>query len=541
METSDAEADATPPSEDLTTEGSASASDHTASVARGGTANLVGAVVYGASGFALLLVLNRGLGVHNAGIVVVAIAIFNILTVVAGLGTSTGLVRTIARLRATGHPEEIPTMLRVALIPVTIVSVIAGVGLWACAPWLAEIFSHGQGTAEVAGVLRAMAPFVPFATLHTVIVQATRGFDTMVPQVTIEKIGRSLAIPCLAAGAAAFGCGPRGVAVAWAASNVVALALSWRALSTRVKRAVEAAERPTPPPQRTHHREFWAFTGPRGVAQTAIVAVNWFDTILVGAILSTTAAGIYASGTRYLLPGLFAADALVQVTSPRLSGLLSTGQSKDASKLVQTVGGWQVTVMWPIYLIIALFPIPLLRVFGPEVVQAKGALVALSLAMLLTSPLGPSGAVILMAGRGRMAMFNTLVVLAVNVVGNLLFVKHFGITAAGVVWAVTIITTEGLTGWQANRTLGIRTVGRPAVTGVVVSALTIGVVGGAVRLTMGDDLGGLLVAGSLGGALYLAGLWKFRSAMQLDAWWSGIRGRSNSDAPAGAIPAQGTS
>ena len=76
-----------------------------AGVARGGTANLIGAAVYGLSGFVLLIVLNRGLGVADAGVVVVAIAIFNILAVLAGLGTATGLVRTIARLRAIGRAE----------------------------------------------------------------------------------------------------------------------------------------------------------------------------------------------------------------------------------------------------------------------------------------------------------------------------------------------------------------------------------------------------------------------------------------------------
>ncbi|MBX3284965.1 MAG: polysaccharide biosynthesis protein [Actinobacteria bacterium] len=513
---------------------------HVAGVARGGAANLVGAVVYGASGFVLLVVLNRVLGVRDAGVVVVAIAIFNILTVIGGLGTSTGLVRTIARLRATGHPEEVPAMVRVALVPVAVVSLAATAGLWAAAPWLAELFADGPRVDEVASVLRAMAPFVPFATMHTVVVQATRGFDTMVPQVVIEKIGRSLATPILAGTAAVLGAGPRGVGVAWAASNVVALVLSWRALSSRVRAAVAAAERPAAPITRQARKEFWAFTGPRGVAQAAIVAVNWFDTILVGAILSTSAAAIYASGTRYLLPGIFAADALVQVTSPRLSGLLSTGRKAEASELVQAVGGWQVAVMWPTYLLIALFPTPLLRLFGPEVVAARGALVALAVAMLVTSPLGPSGAVILMAGRSRQAMFNTLIVLTVNIVGNLLFTERYGITAAGVVWGVTILTTEGLTGWQANLSLGVRTIGRPALTAIAVSAATVGVVGAGCRLLLGDDLLGLLVAGTLGGTSYLVGLRIFRSSMHLDAWWSGIRGRSVTVAAPAAGPARGT-
>ena len=500
-----------------------------AGVARGGTANLIGAAVYGLSGFVLLIVLNRGLGVADAGVVVVAIAIFNILVVLAGLGTATGLVRTIARLRAVGRAEQIPHMMRIALVPVAVLSVAAASGLWIASPWLADLFTKNGDTEAVTGVLRAMSPFVPIATIHATVVQATRGFDTMMPQVMIEKIGRSVAMPLAALAATLAGMGPRGVGVAWAATNVVALGASARSLRIRVNRAVTAAESragdeaPHPPPGRAETRAFWAFTAPRAVAQTSNVAINWFDTVIVGAILSTTAAGIYASGTRYLQPGLFASDALVQVTSPRLSALLSTGKTTEASMLVKVVAGWQTAVMWPIYLVVVLFPTPLLEVFGPEVVAARGALVWLALAMLVVSPLGPTGAVILMAGRSLLAMGNTIVVLAINVIGNLLVVKTHGITGAGAVWAVSILVNEGLTGWQSNRSLRVRTLGRPAFLAVVVAAATIGVVGGAARLALGDGLVGLTVTGSIGGVLYLMGLRRFRSPLHLDTWWSGVR------------------
>ncbi|CAN5618201.1 hypothetical protein BH10ACT1_BH10ACT1_35810 [soil metagenome] len=510
-----------------------------AGVARGGAANLIGAVVYGLSGFVLLIVLNRGIGVPAAGIVVVAIAIFNIVTVIAGIGTSTGLVRTISALRATGHAEEIPAAIRIALVPVAVLSLAVTAGLWIGAPSLADIFANGRRVDEVTDVLRAMVVFVPFATLHAVVVQATRGFDTMLPQVLIEKIARSLSLPIVAGGAAAIGMGPRGVGAAWAASNVPALALSSLSLYRRVHRAVESSGAARAPATRAMSRTFWAYTGPRAVAQASNVVINWFDTVLVGAILSTTAAGIYASGTRYLLPGLFAADALVQVISPRLSGLLAVARKAEASALVQIVGGWQVAVMWPVYLITLLFPTPLLEVFGDEVVQARGALIALSIAMLVSTPTGPSGAVILMAGRSRQAMFDTLVVLVVNIGGNLIFVPRHGLTAAGIVWGASIVVAEVLHTWQTNVSMGLRTIGRPAVVGMALSGATIGGVGVLARLVAGDAVSGLLATCTIGGGLYLAGLWAFRSPLHLDSWWNGIRRRSTPGTTTAGTPARG--
>ncbi len=496
-----------------------------ASVARGGAANLLGAMVYGASNFVLLIVLNRVLGVKAAGVVVVAIAVFQIASTVAGLGCSTGLVRIISRDRATGHPERLRAVLLVGVVPVVVVSVLAAAGLWLAAPWLADVFSNGARTDDAAAVLRAMALFLPASTIHTVLVQGTRGFDTMLPLVIIERIGRAIAMPLVVAIAAAAGMGPRGVGVAWAATNLVALVFSARALTRRVHQAVAAAEAEPARPTRAIARDFWAFTGPRAVGQASEVAVNWLDTVLVGALVSTTAAGIYASGTRYLLPGMFAAEALMQVTAPRISGLLARDDRVEATALLRTVAGWQVAVMWPIYLVTAIFATPLLKVFGDEVVEARGALIALSVAMLVASPLGPAGSAILMSGRSRQAMFNTLVFLAVNLGGNLIFLPRYGITAAGIVWAVTILVAALLPNWQARRTLHVHTIGRPAFTAAAIAALTMGLVAFGARLILGETLAGLLVAGTVGTAAYAIGLVMLGKPLHLDALRDGIRRR----------------
>ncbi len=491
-------------------------------VARGGATNMVGAVVYGASNFLVLVVLNRALGVDDAGVVVVAIALFNLVAVITGLGCTTGLVRTISRLRAIDEPERIPATIRVALRPVTAVSVVAAVLVAVTAPALAEVLADGDTVAEVASVLRAMAVFLPAAAVHTVVIQGTRGFDTMRPLVFIERIGRAVALPLVVGLAAALDTGPRGAGVAWAATNAVALVFSLRALRRRVDGAVARSGRAAVPVDAAFRRAYWRFTAPRAVGQASEVAVNWSDTIIVSALVSTTAAGIYASGTRYLLPGLFAAEALMQVTGPRISGLLARHRPREASELIKVVAGWQVAVMWPIYTLIAVFPTPLLRIFGPEVVEARGALVALSIAMLVASPVGPAASAILMAGRSRQAMANTLAVLAINLVGNLVFVPRHGITAAGVVWGVTIVVAATLPGWQCRR-LGVSTIGRPALTAAALSTATVGLAALAGRLALGDTTAGLLAAGSVGAAGYVVGLRMARSPLHLQVLRAGVR------------------
>jgi O-antigen/teichoic acid export membrane protein len=497
-----------------------------ASVARGGALNLAGSLVYGGANFVLLVVINRVMGTAEAGIVLVAIAIFNIVETVAELGCGTGLVRMLSRDRAVDQVDRLRATVIVAVVPVAVAATTAALGLWLLADRMAGLLADDGDQQVVADVLRAMAPFLPFASLHAVIVSGTRGFNTMVPQTIIERIGRATALPLVVAIAVAAGMGPAGVGAAWAATTVVALAFSARAMARRVRRATQQRGIAPRSVDRSIAREFWSFTAPRAVGQSAEVAVNWIDTVMVGVLVGTTAAGVYASGTRYILPGTYAAMALMQVTGPRISGMLARGERAEASQLLRVVAGWQVAVMWPIYLITALFPTPLLRVFGDDVVDAKGALVAISVAMLVAAPAGPVASVILMAGRSRQAMANTLVLVAINVGGNLILLPRYGITAAGVTWGATILVAAALPGWQAIRTLGVSTLGRPALVAVIVAATTMGTVAVGARLLLGDGAGGLALAASLGTVAYLVGLASARSPLHLDALWNGLRRRS---------------
>ena len=155
------------------------------------------------------------------------------------------------------------------------------------------------------------------------------------------------------------------------------------------------------------------------------------DTLIIAAILGSTDAGIYAAGTRYLLIGMFTAEAIMQVLGPRISALLAVRKRVEAARLYSIATAWQTALTWSVYLIVIFFSTPLFRLFGPEYVAAGPALVWLAFAMLLSSLCGPSDTIILMSGRARLSLFNAFIAVGINVVGNFLLVPHFGITAAG--------------------------------------------------------------------------------------------------------------
>ena len=169
-------------------------------VARGGALNLVGSIVYGAANFAFLAVVTNALGAERAGPVIVAIAIFTVVSRVAELGASTGLVRMISRDRAVDRPDRIAPTILAACLPVLVgrrrLRRASCSGARPRSPTCSAAASRPPPSPTRCASWRRSCPI---AALYTVLVQGSRGFGTMGVLVGVDKIGRACALPVLAA------------------------------------------------------------------------------------------------------------------------------------------------------------------------------------------------------------------------------------------------------------------------------------------------------------------------------------------------------
>ena len=168
-----------------------------AEVARGSTLNLVGAAVSAAATLGVTVLVTNVFSPAVAGAFFSAISLFLIVEAVASLGAFTGAVYFIARLRLLGEESRINVILRAAIIPVVVASVIGTVLLLLFANPLAHVLlgghlgQSGATPAAVATALRALAVTLPFAALLDTLLGATRGYRDMRPTVVIFQLGRS--------------------------------------------------------------------------------------------------------------------------------------------------------------------------------------------------------------------------------------------------------------------------------------------------------------------------------------------------------------
>jgi O-antigen/teichoic acid export membrane protein len=495
-------------------------------LARGGALNLAGAVATGLFHFILLVVVTRSLNAAGTGAFYEAVALSLILSSAAALGADVGLSRMVPRYRALGRYRDLRRGLAVGLWPVAVAGGLLGLGAFVYAPELADVFSrHGEAeTARLAEFIRIFALSVPVLALSLAVFAATRGFATMRPTVYLDKIARPALQPLAVLLAILAGSGSTVIALAYLGPYLPALAagLIWMVLLLRRAERRRGRDNNAPEPQPARPlpqvvREFWRFTGPRGLAAIFQTTSLWLNTLLIGALRSTKEAGVYAASSRYLAMAAMAAVAIRQVLAPKLSELLARRSTERAAAAYQATTTWMVALNWPIYLALLTFGPALLKVFGRDFAGGEVVLIVLSATMLIATAVGPVDVVLLMGGRSSWNLINTLLSLGANLTLNFVLTPRYGLAGASVAFAAGILLNNLLPLVQVWRSMGLHPFGPGTGVAAALSAVSFGLVGLGLRALTGPSVTGFVVYAVAGCLLYAALLWRFRDRLEWEA------------------------
>ncbi|HEX8859551.1 MAG TPA: polysaccharide biosynthesis C-terminal domain-containing protein, partial [Actinomycetes bacterium] len=271
--------------------------------------------------------------------------------------------------------------------------------------------------------------------------------------------------------------------------------------------------------------QFWRFAAPRGLAGIFQVTVLWLDVLLVGALRSTSEAGVYAAASKLAMVGTLATEAVRIAIAPQISGLLARGEQARAEGLYQVATWWIMTLCWPLYLGLVVFGPVVLRIFGAEFVAGGSALLILSLAMLVDLSTGNVTVMLLMGGKSSWNLLNALGALVLNVGLNLLLVPRVGIAGAALAWAASILFENLAAIIELRILLRLNPFGRGWWLAAGQSALCFAGIGLLLSALLGRSVVSLVATAAIAAPLYLWLVWRSRAVLQLDALREAIRAR----------------
>jgi O-antigen/teichoic acid export membrane protein len=494
-------------------------------LARSGALNAAGSISSGVFGFLITILVTRAFDAEGAGQFFVAVGAFGIVATISQLGADTGLIRTIARWTALARTSDLRRALGVALLPVVVVATGIAAVLFISASRLSDLLIRTGENALTLDLLRILSFFLPLAATAGVLLAATRGFGTMVPVTLIDRVGQPILRAGLLLLAITAGVSGTMLALSWAFPIAVELVVVVIWLAILVRAAEESGEHMPPAPWRQIGAEFWSFTSFRGVAAFLQVMVNRLDILLVGALASGFAAGVYAAVSRLITTGGFVQRAMILAMGPQISTLLARNEHERANALYQAATCWLILVSFPFFLMLAIFAPVVLEVFGSEFEAGRTAVVILALAMLVNMATGPATTILLMAGRSSWNLANAAISAAINIGLNVILIPRLGITGAAVAWAASIVVQNVLPVGQIWRSLRLHPFGMASLAAAVSAGVCFALIGLVVRSAWGPVPAALGTSTAVALPVYLAAAWSLRETLSLHVLASALRVR----------------
>ncbi|MCO1598598.1 lipopolysaccharide biosynthesis protein [Micromonospora sp. RHAY321] len=452
--------------------------------ARTGLAGLAGAATNGLFGFLLAVVITRGYGTVGSGAFFAAIGVVTVTAAVCTLGAETGLIWTLPRRRAGGRGDA-ARVLPVAFLPPLVAAVLVGLtGVFAAdalAPRLLD--GPGAGGTTLIAVSFAAVPLVVAMTLLLAVLRCVRPIQAYVGvQSVLVPVARPVLVGVAAVASGGVLVGMTGWLVPAAFAVLVCLLLVAGPLGVGRGAALR--------PERADWSTFWRFALPRAASAAIDASAVWVGVLLTSVLAGQADAGVFGAVGRYILAGQLAMQGLRVAVSPQLSRLLGRGERAAAAAVHRQLTTWALVLSWPVYLLLAVFGLAFLQLFGPEFTAGTTAMTVLALAMLINTGVGNVQSLLLMGGRSGLHLVAAVAGLLVTVSLGLWLIPEHGVTGAAVAWAVGI-ATENLTAFGCARTV----VGQPLVDAALVRAAAGVVAGVGIAALVGVSTGGRGIAG----------------------------------------------
>jgi len=392
------------------------------------------------------LILARQLGVTAFGHFVYAFTWVLVLSQLCRLGFQNSLVRFTAAYRVDGDWAGLAGLARRSLQLTLAAGLLAAAGLWAATAALAGHMAEPLvQTFRVAALL-----VVPLAVLGAV-EGLLRGHRHPARALLPGRVVIPGGVIVLIAAAALMG-EPGSAASAMGLALVAALAglalgLYW---CGRTLREPAAGVEPT------YRTAYWLRVSIPILAMTGLnVLMKQTDTLMLGALADSTAAGLYFPVARLTDIVLLGALSINAILAPLISELHTSGERGRLQRVLR----WSTTAAFAVTLaavvVIWLAGEWILGLFGPAFPAGYPALVVLLTAQIVHGVCGPVALILTMTGQQDRASLVLVVTTGINAVLNAALIPAYGLMGAATATAISIAFWNVWMVVEVGRRLGV--------------------------------------------------------------------------------------
>jgi O-antigen/teichoic acid export membrane protein len=362
------------------------------SILSGTSQNVLGVAIAAAAMFTVQVLMTRSLGSSGFGVVTLLTQAAFICSFATRSGMDMGVLRDVsidvgvarkATIRkAVARAVEIATATS-ALVAITVILFSRAIREWLGIP-------PSQQWAVVAA-----AAGLPFIAVANVWLAATRGLKIMRYTLYVFWAGQNVAWIAL-------------TLLLWLPSaspftSVLAYSLSWvfAAVAAFYFWRAESRLWPLEAPEPGWLHRLVRYAGPRAPASLLAQLLFWADLFVLTRYASTTQVGVYAAALRAGQILMLFLTSVNLMFAPFVADLHNRDQIARLDRLYKMLTRWIVAATLPLFLVVAIAPGAVMRVFGSDFAgeNAQVALLTLLLGQFVNIATGSAGFILIMVGR----------------------------------------------------------------------------------------------------------------------------------------------
>lgn len=402
---------------------SASFENNLLGLVKGGGITMFGKMYTNASRLAIAFFLARFLGAEQFGLYQLALNSITLVSGIALLGLDIALVRFVAIAASHKNDKSLWGILQIGIGIPSLISVFTGVGLFALAYPVADVIFQDV---RLVPLLQIAGLVIPTITLSDVLVGAIRGFKNMhfpvIAQFIAQPTFRLVATLILAfSGLDAF----RAIIIFGASDLIATLMLVYYLNKIfPLKRPIRSAN--------YNIKEIFSYAFPDWLAGMMDRFRLNIQALLIGSLNTIAGVGIFAVANQINILGNDFYSSINISARPLIAELHDHKQNSQLERVYQTATKWSLIVNLPLFLLIILFPIELLSIFGESFAQGHTALIILAAANLVNVGTGMCGTILNMTGYTKLKLVNNSISLALSLIINILLIPSMGIIGAAI-------------------------------------------------------------------------------------------------------------
>lgn len=400
--------------------------DRLGSMVRQARSIFLGKAFFFCGAFITSVILARLLGAESLGKYQLGLVVVQITTIFCVIGFDKGLMRYLP-LFELDTPGRIRRLLASNLLITLALSLFFSLLIYLSAPLLANYYFKSEA---MASVLRTFSLYVPVFALF----RLSSGAVTGCKRADIVSHVQNVLTPATFFAALLFVAFFEGGLVGCIQARIITHLVGALVLLFYLARRYRPSPREDEEEKYTFG-SYLSFSTPLMLMGLIYFLLAHLDIIMLGAWVPEREIGLYSVAAKLALLVIVGLEVVLPIIGPHFSELARTQDNRTISVLFKTSTKWIFYCGLIVFGLLAVLRFEALEIFGDEFSDASTVLLILLAGQLVNALTGPTGQLLIMTGKHRWELANTVVVLGLNLVLNLALIPVYGAIGAALATA----------------------------------------------------------------------------------------------------------